>query len=230
MKPTISIVIPVLNEASGLTSFLRHLREQAPEAQIIVADGGSTDETTKLAAELADLTVTSPRGRALQMNAGVAGADGDILWFLHADIRIPKDGVAEIQRLLADPAVVGGFFRIRLPNSRFVYRLTDSVAHLLGLLLRMRCGDHGIFCRRTVFEKIGGFPDVPLMEDTEFFRHLYAHGRVRWSKSRIIVSPRRYEAIGPFRLTFFYGLIGALYAIGVPLPRLAAMYSRFCER
>ncbi len=229
ITPKVSIVVPVLNEATGITDLLGHLRNAAPAAQVVVADGGSTDETLQLAAEAgADVIVKAPRSRALQMNFGAASSNGDILWFVHADIRIPGDAIAEIQRLLSDPEVVGGFFRIRLPDPHFVYRYTDVVAHYLGLLLRMRCGDHGIFCRRQVFDEIGGFPDVPLMEDAEFFRRLCRRGKVRWSKSRLTVSTRRYQMIGPFRLTFFYGLIGGLYAVGVPLPRLAKMYSRFC--
>ena len=226
----VSIIVPVFNEAPLIRSFLSNLRERTPGAEIIVVDGASTDGTDQLAEGFCDQVVRSgDRSRAKQMNAGADAASGDILWFLHADAEVPPESLNEIGRIMRNPKVCGGFFRIRLPPAPAVYRLTDGFAHYAGLLLRMRCGDHGIFCRRTVFEKLKGFPDVPLMEDTELFRSLYIHGKVRWSKSRLVVSPRRYETIGPLRLTFFYGLIGALYAIGVPLPRLAAMYSRFCE-
>jgi len=94
----------------------------------------------------------------------------------------------------------------------------------------MRCGDHGIFCRRTVFLDIGGFPKVPLMEDVEFFRQLYRRGRVTYSDKRILVSPRRYEAIGRTRLTLAYGFIATLYIFGVPLSMLASIYKRLCCR
>src|SRR5205823_8561931 len=107
---------------------------------------------------------------------------------------------------MADSDVVGGYFRIRLPGG-LVYRLTDSFAHYAGLLLRIRCGDHGIFCRRTAFTYAGGFPAVPLMEDVEFFRRLRRFGRVVHSEKRIAASPRRYEAVGPLRLTLAYGFI-----------------------
>ena len=127
-----------------------------------------------------------------------------------------------------NPHIVGGFFRIRLPCSQPIYRLTDSFAHYAGILLRMRCGDHGIFCRRSAFEDIGGFPTVPLMEDVEFFRRLCRRGRVVNSDKRIVVSPRRYQAVGPTRLTFTYGLIATLYIFGISVPRLARIYQRTC--
>jgi hypothetical protein len=135
--------------------------------------------------------------------------------------------LAEITRILDDSTVAGGFFRIRLP-ARLVYRLTDSFAHYAGLLLRMRCGDHGIFCRRKVFLDIGGFPEVPLMEDVEFFRRLRHCGRVICSPKRIVASPRRYEEIGRARLTFAYGLIAMLYVFGVPPSVLARIYEYTC--
>jgi rSAM/selenodomain-associated transferase 2 len=230
MTSDISIIVPVLNEVASIEPFLLHLRENAPGAEIIVVDGGSCDATAAVAGRVADRVFHSRRGRAVQMNEGAAHSERDVLWFLHADVRVPANCLQEINGVLSSKDTVGGFFRIRLPGSRFIYRLTDGVAHYLGLLFRMRCGDHGIFCRRSSFVELGGFPDVPLMEDAEFFRRLCTRGNVAWSKCRLTVSPRRYEEIGPLRLTFFYGYIGALYALGVPLSRLARIYSRFCER
>src|SRR4029450_2208608 len=110
----------------------------------------------------------------------------DILWFVHVDAEVPHGCLAEIERLMNDPGVAGGYFRIRLPRAH-VYRLTDSFAHYAGILLRMRCGDHGIFCRRTVFLDAGGVPEVRLMEDTEFFRQLYRSGCVTYSHKRILI-------------------------------------------
>jgi GT2 family glycosyltransferase len=161
------------------------------------------------------------------MNAGARAAHGDILWFIHVDAEIPRDCLDEIARILDDPNVAGGFFRICLPTG-WVYRLTDSFAHHAGVLLRMRCGDHGLFCRRAAFLDIGGFPEVPLMEDVEFFRRLRRRGRVICSQKRILVSPRRYETVGRMRLTLAYGLIAMLYIFGVPLSKLASLYGRIC--
>ena len=225
---SISIIVPTLNEEAFIKPFLEHLRERAAGAEVIVADGGSTDQTTQQATPLAHRVVHSKAGRAVQMNAGARAASGEILWFLHADATVPLACLNDIDQIMSNPRIVGGFFRIRLPSSQPIYRLTDSFAHYAGILLRMRCGDHGIFCRRSAFEKLGGFPTVPLMEDVEFFRQLRRNGRVAYSDKRIIVSPRRYESVGAARSTLTYGLIATLYICGISLPRLARIYQRTC--
>jgi rSAM/selenodomain-associated transferase 2 len=222
-----SIIVPVFNEAALLRHCLVHLRERAPGAEIIVADGESYDGTADLARGLCDQLVVSTRNRAIQMNAGARAAHGDVLWFVHVDAEVPWACLNEIEQIMVDPKVAGGFFRIRLPRSS-IYRLTDSFAHYAGILLRMRCGDHGLFCRRTAFLDVGGFPEVPLLEDVEFFRLLQRRGRVLCSQKRILASPRRYEAIGRVRLTLAYGLIAMLYIFGVPLSKLASLYERIC--
>jgi rSAM/selenodomain-associated transferase 2 len=222
-----SIIVPVFNEAPLIQPFLRHLCERAPDAEIIVADGGSSDGTADLASGFCDQVVVSERNRAMQMNAGARAAHGEILWFVHVDAEVPQGCLDEIGRIMDNPSVVGGYFRIRLPR-RFVYRLTDNFAHYAGILLRMRCSDHGFFCRRSAFLDMGGFPNVQLMEDVEFFRGLLRRGRVAFSEKRIVVSPRRYEAVGRVRLTLAYGFIATLYIFGVPLPKLASLYGRLC--
>lgn len=227
VRTQFSIVVPVFNEAALIRPFLQHLRERAPEAEIIIADGGSSDGTDRLAAGFYDRLVESERGRGRQMNTGAHAARGEILWFVHVDAQLPLQCLDEIAHIMDDPNVVGGYFRIRLPRD-LVYRLTDSFAHYTGILLRMRCGDHGIFCRRTAFLDIGGFPEVPLMEDVEFFRRLHRCGRVKYSERRILVSPRRYETLGRTRLTLAYGLIATLYVLGVPLSAIARIYRRMC--
>jgi rSAM/selenodomain-associated transferase 2 len=224
----ISIIVPVFNEASLIRPFLRHLRERAPGAQVIIADGGSSDGTAQLAAGFCDRLVESERGRARQMNAGARAAHGDVLWFLHVDAEVPQGCLNEVAHVLANPNVVGGYFRIRLPRSP-IYRLTDSFAHYAGILLRIRCGDHGIFSRRTAFLEMGGFPEVPLMEDAEFFRQLHRYGRVRYSEQRILVNPRRYESVGRVRLTLAYAIIATLYVFGVRLSILTSIYKRMCR-
>ena len=227
VRTQFSIVVPVFNEAPLIRPFLQHLRERAPGAEIIVADGGSSDGTVDLATGLCDQLVRSETNRAMQMNSGARAACGDVLWFVHVDAEVPQGCLDEIERIMDDPKVVGGYFRIRLPRG-LVYRLTDSFAHYAGILLRMRCGDHGIFCRRTVFVDIGGFPEVPLMEDVEFLRRLHRCGRVKYSERRILVSDRRYESVGSVRLTLAYGVIATLYIFGAPLSILASIYKRAC--
>jgi rSAM/selenodomain-associated transferase 2 len=222
-----SIIVPVFNEAPVIRPFLQHLRDRAPEAEIVVADGGSTDDTADLSAGFCDQLVRSEPNRAVQMNMGARAARGEVLWFVHVDAEVPRGCLDEIARILNDPDVAGGYFRIRLPAG-VVYRLTDTFAHYAGILLRMRCGDHGLFCRRTAFLDVGGFPEVPLMEDVEFFRQLRRYGRVICGEQRIRASPRRYETIGRMRLTLAYGWIAVLYLLGVPLSKLASLYRRSC--
>jgi rSAM/selenodomain-associated transferase 2 len=226
----VSIVIPVLNEVSLVRDSLASVGERAPEAEIVVVDGNSTDGTSELAARFCHRFLTTAPNRARQMNAGAAVAHGEVLWFLHIDAEIPPVSLAAIERALQDRHVAGGFFRIQLPRENMVYRLTDSFAHYAGLLLRMRCGDHGLFCRREVFERIGGFPEIDLMEDVEFFRKLRRAGRVVVVPARINVSPRRYEKVGPIRLTLGFGLIAILYFFHAPMRWLESIYRHVCCR
>jgi len=223
----ISIIVPVFNEAELIRPFLRQLRERAAGAEIIVVDGGSADETRHLADQHCDRLLTAERGRAQQLNAGAHVAHGEVLWFLHADAEVPLGCLGEVARIMDDPKAAGGFFRIQLPRAH-IYRLTDCFAHYAGIVLRMRCGDHGIFCRRTVFTDVGGFPEVSLMEDVEFFRRIRRRGCVICSHKRIMISPRRYEQIGPIRLTLAYGWIAILYTFGLPLSKLQSIYKRMC--
>jgi rSAM/selenodomain-associated transferase 2 len=226
----ISIIVPALNEAASIERFLKRLCERARRAELIVVDGGSRDGTFELAQHHCDRCLRASPGRAIQMNAGARAASGDTLWFLHADCEVPADCLEQIFGALRDPQVVGGFFRIRIPDRRLVYRLTDSFAHYAGLFFRTRFGDHGFFCRRTAFEEMGGFPKLPLMEDAEFFCKLRRLGRIAIIPSRLISSPRRYERIGPWRLTLTYALIAILYLLRVPIPLLARIYRRTCTQ
>ena len=164
------------------------------------------------------------------MNAGACAARGDILWFLHVDVKVPPQCMTEIARAVSDRRVAGGFFRIRLPQSQFVYRFTDTFAHYAGLIFRLRYSDHGFFCRREIFHQIGGFPNVALMEDADFFRKLRRAGRIVVVQQRLVVDPRRYEFVGPTRLTFVYGLISLLYLLRAPRPLLQWIYRRACCR
>src|SRR5256886_10379738 len=203
----ISIIVPVWNEAPLIRPFLQHVRERAPETEIIVVDGRSSDGTGELAGKFADRIVRTRRNRAVQMNAGARVASGYVLWFLHVDVELPAQFLDEIGRTLNDPNVAGGYFRIRLPQSPFVYRLTDSFAHYAGILLRMRCGDHGIFCRRRLFEDLGGLPENPIMVDVEYFRMLPRRRRVPHTPTPIISNPRRDEISGHVRRNLVFRLI-----------------------
>jgi rSAM/selenodomain-associated transferase 2 len=225
----ISIIVPVLNEAAIIRGFLTELRKRAPLAEILVVDGTSADETADYATPLCDRVLQTTAGRARQMNAGARAAQGDVLWFLHADATIPPTAADEIARALSDQRVVGGFFRIRIPRPNIIYRVSDCVAHYAGLLFGIRYGDHGFFCRREVFEKIGGFPEVALMEDADFFGKLRRAGKVCVIEKPILIEPRRYEGIGPIRLTAVFALMSVLYFFHAPRRFLQWIYDRACS-
>jgi rSAM/selenodomain-associated transferase 2 len=227
-KGRISVIVPVLDEAAGIREFLAHVRNRAPGAEIIVVDGGSADGTARLAADGCDRLLTSPRGRARQMNAGADVACGEVLWFLHADSQLPHSCLDEILRALADPRTIGGCFRIRFPRPEPIYRLNDALGNLGVVVLRCGYGDHGIFCLRDAFIAAGRYPDVPIMEDGDLYRALSRRGRMRLLAGQIVTSPRRYERVGPWRLTGAFALIAALWYLRVPHRDLARIYRRFC--
>ena len=226
----LSVIIPTVNEAALIADFLGDLREKMPGVELIVVDGGSEDQTAALASQQADLVLQSPRGRARQMNVGAAVASGEILWFLHADSRVPADPHGSIARLLDDPKIVGGCFRLKFPRRRWVYRVSDVLGNVAVDLFQIALGDHGIFCRRTTFARVGGYPDVPLMEDAEFYRRLRRVGRVRQLPAYVVSSPRRYEQLGPARTTAFYLLVLILYLAKVPPETLFVIYRKFIGR
>jgi len=222
--PSLSIIVPVFDEAALIGPFLSHLRVRAPDAEIIVVDGASRDGTRSIARPLADVLMSAPRGRASQMNAGAAIATGEVLWFLHADSILPHETVRDIRSALDDPRVAGGCFRLRLPGRQWIYRVSDSIGNLGVQVFGFALGDHGIFCRRTAFEQSGGYPVVPILEDAELYRRLARNGRMRQLSSEIVSSPRSYEKWGPYRTTAIYFCILVLYVLGVPIRFLHPFY------
>jgi len=222
--PIISIIVPVLDEEALIGPFIAHLRIRAPGAEIIVVDGGSRDGTRSIAAPLADVLISAPRGRASQMNAGAAVARAEIFWFLHADSILPHDAVRDIWSALNNTDLAGGCFRLRLPSRKVIYRISDSLGNLGVQVFGFALGDHGIFCRRDVFEESGGYPDVPILEDAETYRALARQGRMRQLRAEIISSPRSYQKWGPYRTTAIYFLILALYVLGLPIRLLYPLY------
>jgi rSAM/selenodomain-associated transferase 2 len=225
-KPFVSIIVPTLNEAKLIRSFLERLRSHAPDAEIVVADGGSEDGTAALSVGLADCVLNVSRGRARQMNAGAEVAQGEVFWFLHADSLIPPHALEEIARILREESNAGGCFRLRLPGRQWIYRVSDSLGNIGVHIFGFALGDHGIFCRRSAFARVGGFPDIPLMEDAEFYRSLRRCGGMRQSRMAIVGNPRRYEQLGPCRTTIYYLVILGLYVLGARMHTLSAVYRR----
>jgi rSAM/selenodomain-associated transferase 2 len=186
-------------------------------------DGGSSDGTPEAAAG-ADAVLTAARGRAHQMNAGAARAAGDILVFLHADCLLERGGLAEVERLLANPAVTAGCFSMRVRAAGACYRCIDACAAARVRLTGLVYGDQGLFVRRADFERVGGFPPVRFMEDVFLSRALRGRGRVVVARGRVFVSPRRWRAAGVVGQTLRNWALTALAAGGVHPDRLARLY------
>jgi hypothetical protein len=161
------------------------------------------------------------------MNAGAQIARGEVLWFLHADVDVPLGSLADIQTALANPRMAGGCFRLRFPRREWIYRVSDSLGNVAVNFFGFALGDHGIFCRRTAFRQVGGYPEVPILEDAEIYRRLRGEGRMVQLRKEIVSDPRAFEAHGRYRTTAVYFSILALYAIGIPIRVLNRIYLRF---
>jgi rSAM/selenodomain-associated transferase 2 len=218
----LSIIIPTLNEESCLAETLQTLRQQGAD-EILVADGGSTDATCRLAAA-ADQLVQGPRGRAAQMNLGAAHAQGEALLFLHADCTLEAGALAEAWRLLARRRCVAGCFRMQVRASGLLYRCIDAAATARVRLTGLAYGDQGLFLRRNLFEQLGGFPLLPFLEDLFFSRELHRRGRIAVASHRIFVAPRRWQRVGLVGQSLRNWALTALAAAGVAPDRLAPFY------
>src|SRR5208282_3936994 len=169
---TLSVIVPMLNEAALIASTLRALRRGAPDAEIVVVDGGSADLSVATAQPSCDTVIGASRGRAHQMNAGARESHGEVLVFVHADTIVPSTFAADIASALSDPAVVGGRFDVKLDSSAIPYRIIGAMISLRSRISRTGTGDQAIFVRRDVFDRLGGFPELELCEDLEFARRL----------------------------------------------------------
>jgi rSAM/selenodomain-associated transferase 2 len=225
--PAVSVIVPILNEASLLRDFLLRVRSLDPRLEIIVVDGGSLDGSASIARSLADEVVVGSAGRASQMNAGAAIARGEALWFLHADSSPPSNAVQKIRATLSRPENAGGCFSLRYPRSELIYRVSDSLGNVGVRIFGLALGDHGIFCRRAAFLAAGGYPNVPILEDAELYRRLRSVGEIRLLPDEIVSDPRAFEKCGRYRTTAWYFLILALYVWGVPIRKLNKIYRRF---
>ncbi len=197
---SLSVVIPTLNEAQRLPRLLEILNLETPKPEIVVVDGGSTDGTVDFARPWADQVVETEPGRGRQLNVGANLAQGEILWFLHADSKPPVHGVAQILEVLHNRAeLLGGAFRLKFDRSTLGLRAIAMGANLRSRLFHMPWGDQGLFVRKSVFIELGGFPDWPIMEDFAFQSKLARRGRTLLLKDTLVTSARRYEKLGTLR-------------------------------
>lgn len=253
LTPSYSIIIPVLQEGDRIHSLLTHLveicaqqdelsreRQSTPFSEVIVVDGDVTGSTLAQVPELgagefvpypAERPVVmvrgaiAPPGRGGQLNAGAALAKGEILLFLHSDARLPDCALAQIERVLALPHRVGGAFDLKIESARWVLVWIGKVASWRSRLTRVPYGDQGIFVRRDCFETLGGYPDIPIMEDVALMQALKQHGyRIGFIRDPIQISARRWEREGILFCTLRNWTLISLYGLGVKPQRLVNWY------
>lgn len=215
----ISIVIPVLNEARHLSNTLSI---QATDIEIIVVDGGSQDETIAIAQSFGVKVLQSAPGRAAQMNAGAKVASGEILLFLHADTRLP-DGFDQMIRN-ALKAAIAGAFQLSIDANQPGIRWIEQGVNWRSRYLQLPYGDQALFLRTETFHKIGGFPDLPIMEDFEFVRTLQQLGKIVILPKPVITSGRRWQKLGVFRTTIVNQIVVFAYLMGISPTRIQAWY------
>jgi len=217
----ISVIIPTYEEEHSIERLLENLKELGAE-EVVVADGNSTDRTVEIASPHAQV-IRSKTCRALQMNAGARASSGDVLVFLHADVWLGPGGLAAVRESLRDPDVVGGNFDIRYEGSDWVAAAFTSINRLrrrLGVFY----GDSGIFCRRKVFDALGGYAPWPILEDYDFARRLRKTGKLALLDEPIWVSDRRWRTTGLLPTLWSWFWVQGLYLAGVEPKRLAGLY------
>ncbi len=219
----VSVIVPTLNEADNIVATLAPLqpwRQQGHE--VIIADGGSQDETRTLASPLADQLIHAPRGRANQMNAGASASRGELLLFLHADTRLPAGALPAMLRAMETAS--WGRFDVRLSGSHPLLRMVEFMMNLRSRITAIATGDQAIFIHRALFERIGGFPELALMEDIAMSRELKHHGRPCCIRERVITSSRRWENNGILKTVWLMWNLRLAYFLGADPRRLAHRY------
>lgn len=225
MAPEISIIIPVLNEAGCILQTLSALQVlRAAGNEVVVVDGGSEDGTVSISRPLSDQVIKAPRGRSRQMNAGAKAASGEIFLFLHADTCLPQNGDRLIIDALKRYDKEWGRFDIRLSGTQPLLRIVECLMNWRSRLTGIATGDQGIFVKRKLFEAVGGFPDIDLMEDIALSKILKRFGPPLCLRERVMTSSRRWEKNGILRTVFLMWRLRIYYALGLDPQHLARWY------
>ena len=223
----ISIIVPVLNEAENINRLIGHLRALPSDAEpeIIVVDGDPAQSTITAIEHSHIVTATAGPGRSVQMNAGAAVASGEVVLFLHADTFLPWNAFELIEQSMRDHRYVGGAFDLGILTERRLFKITECYVALRTRLTRVPFGDQGIFLRRAYFERIGGYREIPIMEDVELMGRIRKRGdAIHLMPEKVMTSPRRWEREGVLYATLRNGALQLLYLFGTPPERLARWY------
>jgi rSAM/selenodomain-associated transferase 2 len=221
---SLAIVIPVLDEAPRIGELLRELQPlRQAGVELVVADGGSRDGTPEIAAAFADAVIDAPRGRARQMNAGAAASRGDILLFLHADTLLPPAGVAAVMAAIEDGAQWGRF-DVRIAGQAPLLRVVARMMNWRSRLTGIATGDQAIFVRREMFERVGGYPELPLMEDIRLSTTLKRLAPPACLREQVTTSGRRWEQRGVLRTILLMWWLRAAFFLGASPTWLARLY------
>lgn len=226
--PCISVVVPVYREQAAILPFLSHLREVFSGArhEIIVVDGSPAGETIAEVQDPDIQTLSSAAGRSRQMNCGAETAQGDILLFVHVDTRLPAGAPALIREALTSDKIVGGAFSLGISSRDPLLRLIAKVANLRSRWTRVPYGDQALFMRKECFERIGMFPEIPLMEDLELMHRVKKQGwKIVILQEKVATSARRWHQEGKIACTLRNWSIRLLYHCGVPAEKLAGYYT-----
>ena len=222
---SLSIIVPVLDEAASIAATLESLAQPRREgAEVIVVDGGSRDATCRIAAPLADHVIHAPRGRAAQMNAGARAAAGEVLVFLHADTELPPGALDAIGRSLEESGREWGRFDVAIAGADPLLALVALLMNARSRLTGIATGDQAMFVRRAAFERAGGFPDIPLMEDVALSKRLKRSSHPACLRDRVLTSGRRWEREGTLRTIVLMWRLRLAYALGADPRRLARTY------
>jgi rSAM/selenodomain-associated transferase 2 len=224
-RPKLSIIVPTLNEANAIDTIFQPLGQRS-DIEVIVADGRSEDETVTVARSHGAIALTTARGRAHQMNAGARLATADTLMFLHADTRLPANFFCAVEQILAEADVVAGAFRLGIDGTEAGLRLVEWGANWRSRLLQLPYGDQALFMRRATFWQIGGFPELPMMEDFELVRRLQRVGRIAIALDAVLTSSRRWQKLGTCKTTAINQMAIAAYLLGIAPQRIARWYRR----
>jgi rSAM/selenodomain-associated transferase 2 len=222
-RPFLSIIIPVLNEAINIKNTLRSTASDV-WVEIVVVDGGSEDNTVEIARDAGAKVVLSPPGRARQLNRGAAEAQGEVYLFLHGDTRLPDGYARSVREIMAREDIVAGAFQLAIDSPKKRFKWVAGAANLRFRFMQFPYGDQAIFLRGDLLRALGGFPELPVMEDFCLVRLLRRQGRIHILDQQVVTSARRWLRLGVFRTTLINQVMVAGFLLGLPRDFLAKLY------